>query len=1035
MLANRHRTTKWKGSSARLAISVAIVTAGAVMSLTAPAGAASTPAAQLPQRVGSAPHAADAVRLGALATSTALRVDVTLLPRNPDALAAFATDVSTPGSEQFRHYLERGQFASRFGPTVAAIEAVDRQLRAAGLRPGAISSNHLVIPVAGTAASLARAFRTGFTTYRMPGGRTAFANSAAPYLGPAARYVQAVIGLNNLYLPQRIGLVRPKVNKPLVARQEATTGPQPCSTAVSDAPGQDAYTANQIASAYNFTSIYGAGDLGAGITVALFELEPNLTTDVAAYQSCYGTSATVNYIKEDGGAGTGAGEGEAALDIEDVIGLAPDVTVDVYQAPNSNIGLIDNYTAIVDADSAKAVSTSWGECEADSGSSIISEEGTLFEQAASQGQAVFAAAGDSGSSDCGTSSLDVDDPASQPYVTGVGGTTTTSTTAPPAQTVWNDSSVEGGAGGGGVSLSHVMPSYQSGAPSSLHVINANSSGSQCGAASGSYCREVPDVSASADEYHGYLIYYDGSWIGIGGTSAAAPLWAAFAALTDASSSCGGKSIGFANPVLYDAAANAYSSNFFDVTSGNNDYTPNGYSGGLYPAGTGYDMASGLGTPNGANLPATLCSGGTTANTVTVANPGSQTSTVGTAVSLQLSATDSASGQTLTWSATGLPAGLSISSSGLISGPPTTSGGSSVTVTAKDTTGASGSASFSWTVNAVQANTVTVANPGSQTSTVGTAVSLQLSATDSASGQTLTWSATGLPAGLSISSSGLISGAPTTSGGSSVTVTAKDTTGASGSASFSWTVNAISSCVASQLLLNPGFESGNVDWSATPSVIVNNREADGYEVAEAGSWFSWLDGYGVPHTDTLAQTVTVPSGCASYVLSYYQHIDTSERSSTCNGCDTLKLQVLNSSGTVLATLSTYTNLNAAAGYHNISVNMAAYAGQKITIKWTGTETDQGRGTTDFLIDTTAFNVSNAAATRELGLQSNGVAFVTSSLIGCVCAARTTSERRAGLVATGDGRQHIGTDEAAAKWRLAVFDTWRTIHTRIDTNALR
>ena len=142
-----------------------------------------------------------------------------------------------------------------------------------------------------------------------------------------------------------------------------TGGPQPCSTAVTDAPDNDAYTADQIASAYNFSSLYGAGDEGAGITVALFELEPNLTSDIAAYQTCYGTSATVNYIKEDGGAGTGAGEGEAALDIEDIIGLAPKATIDVYQAPNSDTGLIDNYTAIVDEDTAQVVSTSWGECE------------------------------------------------------------------------------------------------------------------------------------------------------------------------------------------------------------------------------------------------------------------------------------------------------------------------------------------------------------------------------------------------------------------------------------------------------------------------------------------------------------------------------------------------------------------------------------------------------------------------------------------------------------------------------------------------
>lgn len=133
----------------------------------------------------------------------------------------------------------------------------------------------------------------------------------------------------------------------------------------------------------------------------------------------------------------------------------------------------------------------------------------------------------------------------------------------------------------------------------------------------------------------------------------------------------------------------------------------------------------------------------TGNTVTVSNPGPQTSTVGTPASLQITATDSSPGQTLTYTATGLPAGLSINSAtGLISGTPTTAGTSSVTVTAADTTGASGSTTFSWTVNPIAQNTVTVTNPGSQSSRAGTPVSLQIVATDSAPGQTLNYARPG-----------------------------------------------------------------------------------------------------------------------------------------------------------------------------------------------------------------------------------------------------------------------------------------------------
>jgi hypothetical protein len=144
------------------------------------------------------------------------------------------------------------------------------------------------------------------------------------------------------------------------------------------------------------------------------------------------------------------------------------------------------------------------------------------------------------------------------------------------------------------------------------------------------------------------------------------------------------------------------------------------------------------------------------------------------------------------------------------------------------------------------------------------------------------------------------------------------------------------------------------WSATADVILDNSETEPYERSHSGSWFAWLDGYGTPHTDTLAQTVTLPTGCTNYTLSLWKHIDTSE--DTSSAVDTLKVQLLNSSGTVLATLATFSNLNAANGYQQVSYSIAGYAGQKVTLKLTGTETDKGGGTTDFTIDDTAINVS-------------------------------------------------------------------------------
>ena len=348
--------------------------------------------------------------------------------------------------------------------------------------------------------------------------------------------------------------------------------------------------------------------------------------------------------------------------------------------------------------------------------------------------------------------------------------------------------------------------------------------------------------------------------------------------------------------------------------------------------------------------------GSAANKVGIISPGSLTTATGTAVNYQVQAIDTATG-TLSYAASGLPTGLSISSStGVISGTASKAGTYSVTLTGKDSSGPSGSASFAWTVGSgggSGGNTVTVTSPGAQSTAVGTAVSLPISASDSASGQTLTYTASGLPSGLSISSStGTISGTPTAAGSSSVTVTATDTTGAKGTASFTWTVGSGSGsgCTAAQLLGNPGFETGTAaPWTASSGVIADNAK----EPPHSGTWDAWLDGYGKTTTDTLAQTVTVPAGCTTDSLSFWLHIDTAETSAT-TAYDTLKVQVLNGSGAVLATLATFSNLNHATGYTQHTYSLAAYAGQAVTLKFTGTEDNEEQ--TSFVIDDTALNVS-------------------------------------------------------------------------------
>ncbi|MEU6649286.1 putative Ig domain-containing protein [Streptomyces sp. NPDC046900] len=253
----------------------------------------------------------------------------------------------------------------------------------------------------------------------------------------------------------------------------------------------------------------------------------------------------------------------------------------------------------------------------------------------------------------------------------------------------------------------------------------------------------------------------------------------------------------------------------------------------------------------------------------------------------------------------------------------------------------GTAAF--TAGSSSGNTVTVTSPGSQSTTTGGSVSLQIHATDSA-GAALTYSATGLPTGLSINSStGLISGTASTAGTYNVTVTAQDSTGASGSASFSWTVGSSGgTCSSAQLLGNAGFESGNTTWTATSGVITN----DTGEAAHTGSYKAWLDGYGISHTDTLSQSVTIPSGCKA-TFTFYLHIDTAE---TTTSTQYDKLTVTAGS----TTLATYSNLNKASGYTQKSFDLSSFAGSTVTLKFSGVEDSSLQ--TSFVVDDTALTTS-------------------------------------------------------------------------------
>jgi hypothetical protein len=596
--------------------------AAPVSSLAASSGALSASAVL---RASAAPGTpADATRLGTVPATQQVHFDVVLKVRDQAALSAYLDGLANRKSPYFHRFLGKGQFGPMFGPTLSQVAAVEAALKASGLSPGRVTADRLTIPVTAPASAVEHAFGVSLLRYRLPGGRVAYANSAAPEIAASvAPLVEGVLGLNDLYQAQSTSLERARPTSkarpldPDLSAKASAAGPQPCAEATDT--GSD--TINEFADYYGMSQLYGLGDLGKGERIGLMEFEPDLPGDISAYEACYAISTPVNYISVDGGAGTGDGSGEAALDIEILAGLAPDATIDVYQAPNTiSEGMHDIFSAFVTEDTDSVLSSSWGLCESQWATADLSADEELAEEADAQGQTILAASGDYGSTACSTSTIpdaaiDVNAPAVLPYIVSVGGT---SLAPGGGEVVWNESASDAGAGGGGVSGYFCMPDYQyqpsiPGMFSSYDTTNAACTNS---VNTRGYMREAPDVAANADPYSGYVIYYGGAWQGgWGGTSAATPLWGAIAALTDASPFCSAYGSGAAGALpqaLYAATASnestiyggAYPQVLRDITSGNNDYTPSGYAGGRYPAAAGYDLASGLGAPIVAGLTST-----------------------------------------------------------------------------------------------------------------------------------------------------------------------------------------------------------------------------------------------------------------------------------------------------------------------------------------------------------------------------------------------------------------------------------------------
>ncbi len=527
---------------------------------------AATPAllvAAIPAAYAAAPHNAraavsgdvvsglgsHAARTGSVAADRRISIAVSLAPRNDKSLDTFVAQVSDPHSATYGHYLTKAQFQARFGRTNAEVKQVKDYLSSQGLTVGKVHSGNLLIDATGTAAQLEKAFGTQLSTWKdKASGRAFYANDSAPTLPSSiASMVSDISGLNSH----------------LVLRHSAVN------VTPHNGPG-GGYTPAQIKGGYSVPSSLN----GSGQRIGLVEFDGFQQSNITTYDNNYSLgSPAATVSKVDGGSGAlSDGQVEVELDIEVLNAIAPKANVTVFEAPNSDAGEADMYQAIVDS-GIPTTSISWGAAETQRTASNMDSVDSILEEGAAEGQGFYAASGDDGSDDAGDGGESVDYPASDPFVTGVGGTTLTVTSA----NAWSKETAWSG-GGGGVSQEFSIPSWQTGVEK----------------AAGGGMRQVPDVSALANPTPGVSVFSQGSWFPVGGTSAAAPEWAAFGALVNQQAAANGEAnLGFANPALY---ATGGGSGFHDITSGSN---------GAFSAGSGWDFATGWGSYSASTLASRL----------------------------------------------------------------------------------------------------------------------------------------------------------------------------------------------------------------------------------------------------------------------------------------------------------------------------------------------------------------------------------------------------------------------------------------------
>ena len=517
-----------------------------------------------PPAPGAQRHGTAAVLLGATDPNKA--IDFALVLRLPGQarLTRFLNEVTDPAAPDYRHFIDAAAFGERFGVARSVLNRATAQLARDGIRVTAGYPQRTAVDVRATAGTIDRVFDVRLMDWRSARRQVFHAPlGAASVPGNLSRAVSAVAGLDGTTL------------------------------VTDDSAAIQGLTPTSARSVYGIDPLSGQRVTGQGENIAMVEFAQFDQSDLDGFDQQFNLpDVTPRMVDVDGGATDDdpSSVAEANLDLEVAHEIAPGAGLLDYNAPQSTSSGADTFGDVLDritADGqARIVSDSWGSCEADTPRADIQRDEQALEAAAARGISVFVAAGDSGAYTCQDAtdtnrSLSVSWPSSSPFAVSVGGTSlsVTTTGAYAGETAWDDTLEQIG-GGGGLSLDYTRPSWQVGPG----VANRFSNG----------MRQLPDVSAAADPWSGWDTYTGGAMTVAGGTSAATPFWAASTALVaEYAGRHGDGQLGFVDPTLYAIAARPQlAPALHDITIGANRY---------YPAAPGWDFATGLGSPEVANL--------------------------------------------------------------------------------------------------------------------------------------------------------------------------------------------------------------------------------------------------------------------------------------------------------------------------------------------------------------------------------------------------------------------------------------------------